>query len=56
VRWCSASTGLQPILDVVPQALHQRTPLVIGSREDVALVESFIQERLREKEFLAAAP
>lgn len=52
----SASTGLQPILDVVPQALHQRTPLVIGSREDVALVESFIQERLREKEFLATAP
>lgn len=36
-----ASTGTQDILDVVPGKLHQRTPLVIGSTEDVALVESF---------------
>lgn len=36
-----ASTGTQEILDVVPGKLHQRTPLVIGSTEDVALVESF---------------
>jgi fructose-1,6-bisphosphatase I len=43
-----ASTGTQPILDVVPTQLHARTPLVIGSTEDVALVESFIQERSRE--------
>jgi len=39
-----ASTGTQPILDVVPTELHQRTPLIIGSPEDVALVESFIQD------------
>ncbi len=43
----SASTGLQPILEVIPDHLHQRTPLIIGSKEDVALVESFIQERVR---------
>ncbi|MCA1991434.1 MAG: class 1 fructose-bisphosphatase [Coleofasciculus sp. S288] len=43
-----ASTGTQELLDVVPKALHQRTPLIIGSNEDVALVESFIQERARE--------
>jgi fructose-1,6-bisphosphatase I len=43
----SASTGTQPLLDVVPQKLHERTPLVIGSKENVALVESFIQERSR---------
>jgi fructose-1,6-bisphosphatase I len=43
-----ASTGTQELLDVVPKALHTRTPLVIGSKEDVALVESFIQERARE--------
>ncbi len=43
----AASTGLQPLLDVVPSHLHQRTPLIIGSREDVALVESFIQEKVR---------
>mgnify|MGYP002777078136 FL=1 len=44
-----ASTGTQNILDFVPTELHQRTPLIIGSREDVALVESFIQERSREQ-------
>lgn len=43
-----ASTGTQDILDVVPTQLHMRTPLIIGSKEDVALVESFIQERQRE--------
>ncbi|MEM6424463.1 MAG: class 1 fructose-bisphosphatase [Cyanobacteria bacterium P01_H01_bin.119] len=51
----SASTGTQPILDVVPNKLHHRTPLVIGSSEDVALVESFIRERQREADALAAA-
>ncbi|MBV9389105.1 MAG: class 1 fructose-bisphosphatase [Chroococcidiopsidaceae cyanobacterium CP_BM_ER_R8_30] len=39
-----ASTGTQEILDVVPEKLHQRTPLIIGSEEDVALVQSFIQQ------------
>ncbi|MEA5563941.1 class 1 fructose-bisphosphatase [Anabaena sp. UHCC 0399] len=38
-----ATTGLVDILDVVPTKLHQRTPLIIGSKEDVAKVESFIQ-------------
>lgn len=37
-----ASTGKMDILDVVPTKLHQRTPLIIGSKEDVAKVESFI--------------
>lgn len=44
-----ASTGTQDILDVVPQKLHERTPLVIGSKEDVALVESFIQNQAEEQ-------
>ncbi len=39
-----ATTGKQPVLDVVPDALHMRTPLIIGSSEDVELVESFIQD------------
>lgn len=43
-----ASTGTQAIMEVVPDKLHCRTPLVIGSQEDVALVESFIQERIRQ--------
>lgn len=50
-----ASTGTQNILDVVPEQLHTRTPLVIGSKEDVGLVESFIQEHDREKRDLLAA-
>ncbi|PSB62847.1 fructose-bisphosphatase class I, partial [filamentous cyanobacterium CCP1] len=45
-----ATTGTQEILDVIPEKLHARTPLVIGSREDVALVESFIQDHLREQQ------
>lgn len=45
-----ASTGTQNILDVVPDELHARTPLIIGSKEDVALVESFIQERDRDQD------
>jgi fructose-1,6-bisphosphatase I len=44
-----ASTGMQNILDVVPDKIHTRTPLIIGSTEDVALVESFIQEQVREQ-------
>lgn len=45
-----ASTGTQNILDVIPEKLHARTPLIIGSRENVELVESFIADRTsREK-------
>ena len=42
-----ASTGVERLLSVVPDKLHYRTPLVIGSTEDVELVESFIQDRTR---------
>jgi fructose-1,6-bisphosphatase I len=34
----SATDGCNRILDIVPTNLHQRTPLVIGSREDVGYV------------------
>lgn len=30
-----ASDGTQPILDIVPDSLHQRSPIFIGSAEDV---------------------
>lgn len=39
-----ASTGSMRILDVEPKALHQRVPLLIGSRDDVLEAERFIQE------------
>lgn len=37
-----ASDGKQRILDVKPTALHQRSPIFIGSEEDVKLVEEFM--------------
>jgi fructose-1,6-bisphosphatase I len=36
-----ASTGDGRILDIVPEKLHQRTPLIIGSRQDVEEAETF---------------
>ena len=38
-----ASTGTLRILEVEPKGLHQRVPLIIGSREEVSLAEQFIQ-------------
>lgn len=40
----AASDGTTPILDIEPKELHQRTPLVIGSRDDVAFVERMLRE------------
>jgi fructose-1,6-bisphosphatase I len=39
----SASTGTERILDIQPTAIHQRTPIFIGSREDVTRAEEFIR-------------
>jgi fructose-1,6-bisphosphatase I len=39
-----ASDGRQPILDLVPNSIHQRTPLFIGSAELVAELERAIAE------------
>ena len=50
-----ASTGSENILDFIPQKLHQRTPLIIGSTEDVNLVESFIDDRVKREETEAIA-
>ena len=30
-----ATTGCMPILDIVPESIHQRTPIFLGSKEDV---------------------
>jgi fructose-1,6-bisphosphatase I len=38
----AASDGSQRILDVVPRDLHQRTPLFIGSPDDVREAEAFV--------------
>lgn len=39
------STGTERILDIVPDELHQRVPLIIGSKDDVLMAEEFIQGR-----------
>jgi fructose-1,6-bisphosphatase I len=39
-----ASDGTRSILDLVPEEIHSRTPLIIGSTENVDLVESFITD------------
>ena len=31
----TATTGTKPILDIVPEAIHQRTPIFLGSKDDV---------------------
>ncbi len=40
----AASTGRGRILDVVPAALHQRVPVVLGARNEVARVEQYHRE------------
>ncbi len=39
-----ASNGKQRMLEIQPNSLHQRTPVFIGSEEDVLLVEKFMRE------------
>ena len=39
----AASTGETPILDIVPTALHQRTPVMMGSRLDVKAAEDCVK-------------
>ena len=37
----AATTGRGPILDVIPEHLHQRIPVILGSRAEVELVTSY---------------
>ena len=39
-----ATTGRQPLLDVPPAALHQRIPVILGSRAEVARIERYHAE------------
>lgn len=39
----AATDGFRRILDIQPESLHQRTPLVIGSRDDVAFVKATLE-------------
>jgi fructose-1,6-bisphosphatase len=39
-----ASTGRQRILELVPELLHERVPLILGSRNEVARIERYYIE------------
>jgi fructose-1,6-bisphosphatase I len=39
-----ASNGKQRMLEIKPTSLHERTPIFIGSEEDVLLVEKFMRD------------
>merc|ERR1712032_933758 len=39
-----ASTGLKPILDISPKKLHERSPIFLGSRDDVNDVLELIKK------------
>ncbi len=40
----AATDGVRPILDIPPRALHERTPLVFGSADKVALIRRYHEE------------
>ena len=40
-----ASNGAKRILDILPDELHQRTPLFVGNKEEVLKLEEFINRR-----------
>jgi fructose-1,6-bisphosphatase I len=39
----AATNGMTRILDIQPEELHQRTPLVIGSKKDVEFVVDMLR-------------
>ena len=39
----AAATGYERILDIVPEQLHQRTPLILGNRDVVDETVSVIK-------------
>jgi len=41
----AASDGRQRVLDIVPESLHQRSPLFLGSTEELVLAEDFLSGR-----------
>jgi fructose-1,6-bisphosphatase I len=38
----AASTGRQRIMDIMPERLHQRTPLILGNKDIVEQVVAII--------------
>ncbi len=40
-----ASDGVRRILDIVPEALHQKVPLIFGSAGEVAIIAEYLQDK-----------
>lgn len=39
-----ATTGTSPILDIQPRSIHQRAPIILGSKEDVLEAMEYIKK------------
>ena len=39
-----ASTGTHPLLETEPESLHQRVPLILGSREEVERIVAYHED------------
>jgi len=50
----AATDGRQRILDIQPDDLHQRTPLYIGSKNDVEIANTMLKEVAKEERPVAA--
>ncbi|MCD6187115.1 MAG: hypothetical protein J7K09_03025, partial [Desulfuromusa sp.] len=46
----AASDGRQPILDLQPQQIHERSPVFIGCKKDVAMAEELIRQLESDKD------
>jgi len=49
----AASDGRKPILDLQPQQIHERSPVFIGCKKDVALAEELIRQLESDKDVTA---
>lgn len=52
----AASTGRERILDVVPESLHERIPVILGSRQEVERLERYHREHDRGEELTFETP
>ena len=43
-----ASTGKERILDIVPTEIHQRVPIIIGTKAEVLRYEEFVKKYAQE--------
>jgi fructose-1,6-bisphosphatase I len=43
----AATTGTMRILDLVPSSLHQRVPVMMGSKREIERIVSYHQRKIR---------